>query len=50
VTPSSGRLFAAVYARLAMMRPISFASSAKLLCDQSSVSVTDDDSNVVSRR
>jgi hypothetical protein len=41
---------AAVHARLAMMHPIGFASNAKLLCDQSSFSVTDDDSNVVSRR
>jgi hypothetical protein len=41
---------AAVHARLAMMHPLGFASNAKLLCDQSSFSVIDDDSNVMSRR
>lgn len=46
---ASCRLFAAVHARLDM-DPTGFASNAKLLCDQSSFSVTDDDSNVVSRR
>jgi hypothetical protein len=38
---------AAVHATLAMMHPFGFASNAKLLCDQSSFPVTDDDSNVV---
>ena len=50
MSAASCKLFAPVNARLAMMHPIGFVSNAKLLCDQSSFSDTDDNSNVVSRR